>query len=313
MSNRAETPAAEGTTPDLSDGRYLYCVVGLGCADEAPTLETDGVDDEPVSVLAAAGERADGDPAGPEQIAAVVHDCAELYDAADPRLVKRWLVQHQRVVDAATERFGTPIPFQFDTILRGGDEGVREWLRSERETLRDALEALAGTHEYRIDVVRTDPIPESAIVDGDDDLQALQTKIDDASEGRAHLLEKQFEQRLAKRRRERGRALAADVEAGIDEFVEAVQPLEPSPSISLEGLEGASSGPDEAGDDTGDSGPDTGEPVCRFAVLATDEGVDDLGSYLDTVADRDGITVRFTGPWPPYSFVPSLGSEEGVT
>ena len=33
------------------------------------------------------------------------------------------------------------------------------------------------------------------------------------------------------------------------------------------------------------------------------EGSDELGSELDEIQKTTGVTVRFTGPWPPYSFV----------
>ena len=33
------------------------------------------------------------------------------------------------------------------------------------------------------------------------------------------------------------------------------------------------------------------------------EGSGDLGRVLDEIQQTKGISVRFTGPWPPYSFV----------
>lgn len=300
--------------PELSDGRYLYCVVGLDGARRDQEFDTEGVDGEPVSIVTENEGRSDGDVIG-----AVVHACDELYDAADPRIVRQWLVQHQRVVDEAASQFGTPIPFQFDTILRGGDDSVSEWLGTERDTLLSALGDVAGTNEYRIEVVRTDPIPESAI-ERDDDLAALESKIGDASEGRAHLLRKQYEQELTVRRRERDRELRTDLRERIDGLVSTLRVLDRRPSVSLE--EGKTDSEDNdarmnEGDGRSRSERESeddrnrdvsGEPVCRFAVLATDDEADKLGSYLDSVAGRDRIAVRFTGPWPPYSFVPSFDS-----
>src|SRR6056297_2251782 len=269
--------ATEG--PDLSNGRYLYCVVGLdGARDEE--FDTEGVDGESVTVVTETGSRSDGD-----EIGAVVHACDDLYDAADPRIVRQWLVQHQRVVDEAASQFGTPIPFQFDTILSGGDESVAEWLETERNALQDALDDVAGTNEYRIEVVRTEPIPTSTIESNDEDLAALKSKINDAGEGRAHLLRKQYEQRLAASRRERERDLTAELGERIDELVSSLEVLDRRPSISLDGA--------ESEDDH--QRAESGETVCRFATLATDGEADELGSHLDSVANRDGIEVRFTG------------------
>ena len=42
--------------------------------------------------------------------------------------------------------------------------------------------------------------------------------------------------------------------------------------------------------------------ILNLSVLVPRERVSDLGAVL-TGFQRDGIEVRFTGPWPPYSFV----------
>ncbi|ELZ08638.1 Gas vesicle synthesis GvpLGvpF [Halovivax asiaticus JCM 14624] len=306
----------------LDEGRYLYCVVALRGSDagrerdtgrehDVASFDVAGVDDEPVSIVTSTGERWDGGQT-PESveagIGAIVHDCEELYDAADPRLLKRWLVQHQRVVDEATAQFDTPIPFQFDTILRGGDGGVGSWLEAESETLRRALDTVAGLCEYRIVVGRTEPIPTAAIVTEDDELAALEPRIDAASEGTAHLLKKQYEQQLDSRRRERDRQLVAGLEERLEPLVATLQPLDRRPSVSLADVSSTTEAGSED-DATGDEVTDDGEPICRYAVLASDDAIDEVGSLLDSVADRDGITVRFTGPWPPYSFVPAFDED----
>ncbi|AGB16517.1 Gas vesicle synthesis protein GvpL/GvpF [Halovivax ruber XH-70] len=326
---RATTTAA--SDHGLDEGRYLYCVVDLRGSDagrerdaerDVAAFDVAGVDDEPVSIVTSTGERWDSGQT-PERveagIGAVVHDCDELYDAADPRLLKRWLVQHQRVVDEATAQFDTPIPFQFDTILRGGDAGVGSWLESESETLRRALETVAGLCEYRIVVGRTEPIPTTAIVTEDDELAALESRIDAASEGTAHLLKKQYERQLDSRRRERDRQLVAGLEERLEPLVATLQPLDRRPSVSLADVSSTTkaAGGEESGtadgatDESakGDEVTDDGEPVCRYAILAADDAIDEVGSLLDSVADRDGITVRFTGPWPPYSFVPAFDED----
>ncbi|MFC3958715.1 gas vesicle protein GvpL [Halovivax cerinus] len=298
--------AAEDGRPDLTDGRYLYSVVSLGDTDDE--LQVTGVDDEPVTVVA--------DADGGSTLGAIVHRCDALYDAADPRIVRQWLVQHQRVVDEATETFGTPIPFQFDTIVRGGDDAVAEWLAAERDALRTVLDDVAGANEYRIEVRRTEPIPADEFEATDGELADLRNRIDDATEGTAHLLEKQYEGKLSERRRERDRRLASSVRERIDGLVSRLEVLDRRPSVTLgdarngsDAESGQSPGEGTAADEDGE----TGEPVCRFALLATDDAVDDVGSILDTVADREGITVRFTGPWPPYSFVPSFDGADDET
>ncbi|QFU84020.1 gas vesicle protein GvpL [Natronorubrum aibiense] len=278
----AET-AGDGV-PEIDDGRYLYCLVR---ADAGDSLETTGVDGEPVSVVVEDG------------IGAVVHACDGIYDSADLTQVRRWLVRHQTVVDEAGEAFGTPIPFQFDTILRGDDEGVREWLREEADTLERALSGLANHWEYRVEVVEIDPISDAELVDRDEQLQALESKIDDAGEGTAYLLEKQFDKRLTELRAGRRESMTTDLKTRLDEQAREVHTLERSPTASLA---------DDVTEAAGD-GRD-GETLCRLTILAHEDDETAIGSILDDVAATDGLEIRFTGPWPPYTFAPELGGDD---
>ncbi|MFD1562134.1 gas vesicle protein GvpL [Haloarchaeobius amylolyticus] len=268
--------------PDIEAGRYLYCLVQ---ADEDATLETTGVDGESVSIVVADG------------IGAVVHACDGIYDSADLAQIRRWLVRHQTVVDEAGQAFGTPIPFQFDTILKGDDDAVREWLREESATLERALTGLADHWEYRVEVVEVDPIDDEALIERDERLQELDERIGDAEEGTAFLLEKQFDQRLAERRAARRESLTADLEKRLAVEAREVHALERSPSASL------------ANDVVGDSSSDGGDTLCRLTLLAHEDDEGAIGSILDDVAANDGLEVRFTGPWPPYTFAPELGDE----
>ncbi|AHF99894.1 gas vesicle protein GvpFL [Halostagnicola larsenii XH-48] len=284
--------------PDIEEGRYLYCAVRVDGDDsrgedsrngDALDLETGGVDGEPVSVISV------GD------IGVVCHECDGLYDSDDLAQVKRWLVRHQTVVDAAGEQFGTPIPFQFDTIIRTDDDGVREWLRNESDTLEPTLEELAGHWEYRIEVVETDPLEEQRLLERDEQLADLRERIDDSGSGTAHLLEKQYEQRLKQLRADRRERIEADLRERIDERVREVHALERSPNATL----------DDGSDDSAETSLDSGETLCRFTVLAHEDEEGAVGSVLDDVASNPGFTVKFTGPWPPYTFAPELGGNDG--
>ncbi|ELY45512.1 gas vesicle protein GvpL [Natronorubrum tibetense] len=282
-SDDVETVVDDDVIPEFDDGRYLYCIVRIDADDEGDAFETTGVDGEPVSVVVEDG------------IGAVVHACDGIYDSGNLTQVRRWLVRHQTVVDEAGEAFGTPIPFQFDTILRSDDAGVREWLREESETLERALSGLADHWEYRVEVVETDPISDEALIERDERLAELDAQIDDSGEGTAFLLEKKFDQRLAELRAARRESITGDLQARLDDHAREVHQLERSPSASLS---------DEVAGDASD-----GETLCRLTLLAHEDDEGAVGSVLDGVAANDGIEVRFTGPWPPYTFAPELGGD----
>jgi len=260
-----ETPDRAGDAAEFDDGRYLYCVV----ADEEATVSTTGIDDGDVFPVRAPG------------LTAFVGRCHSLYDASDPETIRRWLVQHQSVVDAAGEAAGTPLPFRFDTIIVGDDEAVRDWLLENADALGSALERFAGRWEYRIDVIWDESRLEDRLSDGDgaDDR--------DLSEGRAFLEEQKREQQLRERIREfrerRARAIGDRLES-VAEEVERVQ-RSGSPLVAEAGTTG---------------------PSVAFATLTAEVHEERLGDVLDSVAERDGVRVRFTGPWPPYTFAPTI-------
>ncbi|KDE59789.1 gas vesicle protein GvpFL [Halostagnicola sp. A56] len=291
---RRSGAADENTPPNIEDGRYLYCAVRID-GDDVPgdgdrlSLENGGVDGEPVTVLAV------------DDIGVVCHACDDIYDSGDIAQIKRWLVRHQTVVDSAGETFGTPVPFQFDTIVRTGDEGLREWLRTEYGTLERTLRELAGHWEYRIEVVETDSVDEQHLLETDGRLADLRDRIDDSSSGTAHLLEKQYEQRVGQLRANRRETVESDLRNRLDERAREVHALERSPSATLgDGSTGS----------TKPAGIDDGETLCRFTVLAHEDDESAVGSVLDDVAENPGFAVTFTGPWPPYTFAPELGGTD---
>ena len=240
----------------FSEGRYVYCVVDV---DATPEFETEGVEGEPVYAVEADG------------LAAIVHECESLYDSDDLDVIHEWLLDHQAVVDEAGEAFGTPLPFRFDTIVRGDDDAVREWLDEARADLEAHLDDLAGYWEYRVEIGR---IGEPEI--DDERLDELRKEVEDAGEGRTFLLEKQLEDRRRELRRERDEEIAADAHDRLEPLVREIERSEGS------------------------------DVVGSFSLLVHEDDEEAVGEQLDAVADREGIEVRFTGPWPPYSFVPEL-------
>ena len=270
----AEAAAADREAVDVEDGRYLYCLVDI--ADTEPALSATGVAEEPVHVV------------GSGSVGAVVHDCDAIYDTDDPETMREWVLAHQRVVDAADDVFGTPLPIRFDTVLEGGDEGVREWLADRGEEVRGALDRFAGTKEYRIHLVWDDDGFAERVADEDEKLCEIDADIEASSEGEAFLLEKERENRLRELQAAHREELAAALEDAVDPFVEDRIEQDDVPS-SLR---------PEAGE---------GDVVTRLAVLAREADEGELGDALDEVAERDGVAIKFTGPWPPYTFAPDIG------
>lgn len=266
-----ETVDAGGES--FETGEYLFCVVSLG--DGPAEFETEGIDGRPARLVEADG------------VGAVVQRCESLFDSDDPDTVKEWLLDHQRTVDAAGEAFGTPLPFRFDTIVRGDEGAVREWLEEEHDALEEALAAVEGRWEYRVELVEAGAPPEEELRAADDRLRELHEACEAASEGTAFLKRKQYDERLRALQRQRREDTIAELESRLAELAAAVQPVDASSSGSP--LGGGRKGP-------------------RIALLADDDREEAIGDAIEDVVD-EGAEVRYTGPWPPYTFTPAFGEE----
>jgi hypothetical protein len=281
--------------------RYLYCLVDATAGDP-DAFDAAGIDDRPVRVLPVEG------------VGAVVHDCDGLYDSDDPLQVREWLLAHQSVVDAATEAFATPLPVRFDTVFEGGDAGVREWVRGVAGEVTETLDRFAGRREYRIGVRwHADGFAER-MAERDDRLAEIAAERDAADGGGAFLREKQYHKRLDELRRQRYETLQADLLDRVEDVVETWTEQEGGGAADALADDGsdAGDGADDGrstADDADGAGTDDTESVTRIAVLAEQAAEERLGQRLDEYVDAHDVEVRFTGPWPPYTFAPELGSQ----
>ena len=112
--------------PQSPMGLYLYAIADGG---EAMDLGGIGIEGNKVYTM----------PFG--DLSAVVHEgAAEPYQSDDRDAVEKWVLTHQKVVDAAWEKFGAVIPMGFDTIIcgRGGCSPRREYAEMDRNRYRQS-------------------------------------------------------------------------------------------------------------------------------------------------------------------------------
>lgn len=266
----------ETDSTTFPEGRYLYCVVSTE-SEQDFSLSVSGIDDgEPYLIEH-------------DDVGVVVQPCESPYESTDMETVKRWLMQHQAVIDDAAEVYGTPLPFRFDTILKGDDEQVRDWLTEASTILRQELEKLAGQWEYRIELVWDRTAFEYNVSRKDERLSELREKREAASEGTSFLIDKQYDKRLQEL-----------IESRQQEETEAVLERLRTPASEVREVDRKTSFLDDERSNAGD------QSRHSIAVLAPEEREDDIGDILDDLASEPAVQIRFTGPWPPYSFSPAL-------
>ena len=215
---------------------------------------------------------------------AVVHQCKDRpYQSSDPQVVQTWVMAHQDVIQAATEAFGAVLPMAFDRIVHGRDgvnatEALTSWLDEKRQRFDELLDRLAGKAEYGVQVSWDRGVVAAELIREDAELRALQEQAIGQPKGLAYLTQQKLVKAVRSAMEQRADQLAQDFYGRIRRSVSDVR-VDP-----LKKADGAST------------------MLLNVSCLMP-EGSDELGSELDEIQKTTGVTVRFTGPWPPYSFV----------
>ncbi|ELY67255.1 gas vesicle protein GvpL [Natronococcus jeotgali] len=217
-------------------------------------------------------------------IGAVVHDCpSEAYDTDDRSQAETWVKQHNRTIERAANAFGTPLPMTFDTIFED-ESSLRTFLVKHQSQIRSRLDVLAGTEEYGVriyceeDVLLKESDPVSDSPDSSD--------IGGMAYFDQKKREKQRRQEIAENTKSRFQSYFPRIESVVDEITE---------------------------EDLERENDDRGRNVLTASCLVAEGEIDGLKQVLGDIDDEPGVEVVFTGPWHPYSFVGSLGSDAPST
>lgn len=270
-----ETHRRSSTVETETEQRYLYCLVDTSATSETE-VPAKGVDDVPVRLVSH------------REVGAVVQDRGHPLETERLDQLKQWVMIHQRVVDKAGETFGTPLPVRFNTVLEGGDDAVSDWLASRYSQIHGELATLAGTWEYRLHLLWNSTPFEETVTEDDDELRQLIERKQQAGSGTAFLLEKKYEKRLRSLMQERRDELRSKLWRTAESI--AVEVAEQPATATLEQQ----------------SSPESDKTIGCLAVRVPADAESTLGQRLDEFVDETGAAVRFTGPWPPYTFVSDL-------
>jgi hypothetical protein len=256
------------------EGRYIYSVVSSGPESDLGDV---GIEENRVRLV----------PFG--DIAAVVHSClAEPYVTKDDERAKEWVLEHSYVIDLATERFGTVLPFSFDVIFIGDDEAVRDWLEENYDLLKGELERVKGEAEYTVQIFCDEEKLTEKIVTADSELQRLRDGIENMPKGTAYLYQKKLDLKIKDGLLEETARLAKELGAKIDELADEVK-IEKKVSWV----------PDKYKEKM---------MIAAFSCLMRHDGVEAFGDLLEEIDKEDEYSVRFSGPWAPFSFVQLKGT-----
>ena len=254
----------------MDEARYLYCIFE---GSEEISLGNIGIGGSSVYTISY------------QDLSAVVHNCLpKPYQSEDQEKVKLWLTTHAKVVEVAWERFGTVLPLGFDTIIKGeegfaSDENIKKWLKGDEENLRQKLAKLKDRAEFGVQVFWDPKIISEGLIEATPEIKKLSEEIKSKSKGLAYMYKQKLENLLKKE-------LEKEADRYFKVFYEQIKKC--IDQIKVEKTK---------------KNEEDKQMLLNFSCLLFKGESKILGEELEKINHLKGFFVRFTGPWPPYSFV----------
>lgn len=254
---------------EIGEGRYLYCIINSGAMLNLGSI---GIEDSIVYTIPH------------EDIAAVVHSCKAMpYETKDNEKANGWILAHNYVIDCATKKFGTVLPFSFDAIIKGNDDTLKDWLSKSCEKFKRELERVKNKAEYSVQIFYDQEKLAEKLVNNDQELKGLKEKMEKMPKGAAYLLQRKYELKVKDAISAGIAKLASEFGGMIREHVEEMKVQEKTSQV-----------PEKYRDK---------KLIAALTLLVKEDKIEKLGEVLEEINKRDGFAIRFTGPWAPFSFV----------
>ena len=254
----------------MAEARYLYCIVDSA---EKINFGNIGIEDSEVYTIPC------------QDLCAVVHNCLpEPYKSEDQEKMKSWITAHEKVVEVAWERFGTVLPLGFDTIIKGEkgiapDENMKKWLKDDYENLRQKLAKLKDRAEFGVQVFWDPKIISEELIETNPEIKKLSEEIKSKSKGLAYMYKQKLENLLKKEMEKEADRYFKDFYEQIRRCVDQIK-VEKTKKLE-----------------------EDKQMLLNLSCLIFKGKSKTLGEELEKIEHLKGFSVRFTGPWPPYSFV----------
>ena len=251
-------------------GIYLYCIAG---SNEKVNLGKIGIDGSEVYSLPC------------QEFSAIIHNCeSRPYESDDKDTVKNWIITHQKVVDSAWQKFGTVLPFAFDTIIMGEEgiapeENMKKWLQKDSEKLKEKLNKVKGKAEYGVQVLWDPKVMIEKIAQNTPEIKNLKKELKAKPPGTAYMYEQKIKRLLSREMEKKADECFKDFYSRIKKEVSDIH-IDKAKKVD-----------------------DNLQMLMNLSCLLRKENVEKLGEILAGIKKENGFIVRFTGPWPPYSFV----------
>lgn len=251
-------------------GKALY-VYGIVKADGKPGMKWKGIKGNDVFLVDEGG------------FCALAHECEEsALFSQDPEEIQEMLIAHNAVLEAAMIAHGGVIPLQFNTIIKAGEgsslENLRDWLRNESESLEKKWEKVHGLKEYGLRIY----YDKKKVVE---EVSASQDSLESESSNHAggtglnYLFQAKAQTKINER-----------VQKRVQDFRQIFQDILSALAHDVVTNRSRVSLDQEK------------DLLCSFSFLAGEQELLLIKQQVEQNA-AESFSIRFAGPFPPYSFV----------
>lgn len=254
----------------MAGAKYLYCIAD---GNKKISFGNIGIENSEVYTIPY------------KDLCAVTHDCSpEPYKSEDEEKIKSWVTDHEKVVEAAWERFDTILPLGFDTIIIGEgerepEENMKNWLKDDYENLKQKLSKLKGKAEFGVQIFWDIKIISEGIIETNREIKKLNDDIKSKSKGLAYMYKQKLENLLKKEIEKKADRYFRDFYEQIKRCVDEIKVDKTKKEEEKKPM------------------------LMNLSCLLAKGKSKTLGGELDKIDQMPEFSVRFTGPWPPYSFV----------
>lgn len=241
---------------------YLYCVIN-GAAE---TNFGAGIDENEVYTIPY------------QNISAIVHKNAKPLEKDREKIIEV-VALHQYILDCATLKFGTVLPFGPGVITKGGEEKITEFLGKNYTKFKEELDRVKNKSQIRVQIFWDNDLIISKIEEENEEVKHLKSNMK-TKPGTAFMLTRKIIRKEMDKKAEECFKEFYDQIRGITEDIT----VEKTMMQMQEKWRGK-------------------EMIINLSCLVHKDKVEKLENTLKAINKMEGFSVRCTGPWPPFNFV----------
>ena len=245
------------------DGVYIYCLINTGIEIRFGNI---GIKDKEVYTIPF------------KDISAVVHKHSPQTSNLKPQTSEYMVelaISHQHIIDMATEKFGTVIPFNLNTIIEGKEEKVVEWLKRDYIKIKNTLKEVTGKAEFEIQVFMARDVLINRIKESSEEFKRLKEL--KMNPGKAYVLGQRV---LRKELEKKVDSVCKSFYARISKCADKIQINKTAGALMQEK-----------------------QPIMNLSCLIHEDKVEELKTVLKEIDNLEGFDARLSGPWQPYNFI----------